>query len=279
MKSGEGNLHQGIDKVLSLFQDGSVHALTLGMVGVSEYLFKYSNITMFTSFSDETLLKRIEETKKHISAAFKDSKGKAIEVESKTSDPRVKLKTKVPNLPIFGFEASIFKEDNYAPLWEELFYRFAPALMLTILISVTMMFAPAGFVLFTKIGFAVILTLFQTIFVKAHIVTDWLRAKDSGGEKSSEEAGISQVRYDIARPQHDCRSHGDKMHCCIRIKNRCQTIRFQNAPCHICDIVTHDTQQEIPIVKLYFSQLFPGPPPKDIAIDDHQYHGSQDPDD
>lgn len=193
LKSGEGNLHQGIDKVLSLFQDGSVHALTLGMVGVSEYLFKYSNITMFTSFSDETLLKRIEETKKHISEFFKDSKEKSIEIESTTSNSRVKLKTKVPNLPIFGFEASIFKEDNYAPIWEELFYRFAPALMLTILISVTMMFAPAGFVLFTKIGFAVILTLFQTIFVKAHIVTDWLRAKDSGGEKSSEEVPETSI--------------------------------------------------------------------------------------
>lgn len=185
------NLHDGILTVLNKRTEPA--PITLGMLALSEYQFSLSNITMFTSFSDETLLERIAETKKHISAAFKDSKGKAIEVESKTSDPRVKLKTKVPNLPIFGFEASIFKEDNYAPLWEELFYRFAPALMLTILISVTMMFAPAGFVLFTKIGFAVILTLFQTIFVKAHIVTDWLRAKDSGGEKSSEEVPETSI--------------------------------------------------------------------------------------
>ena len=185
------NLHDGILTVLNKRTEPA--PITLGMLALSEYQFSLSNITMFTSFSDETLLERIAETKKHISAAFKDSKGKAIEVESKTSDPRVKLKTKVPNLPIFGFEASIFKEDNYAPIWEELFYRFAPALMLTILISVTMMFAPAGFVLFTKIGFAVILTLFQTIFVKAHIVTDWLRAKDSGGEKSSEEVPETSI--------------------------------------------------------------------------------------
>ena len=185
------NLHDGILTVLNKRTEPA--PITLGMLALSEYQFSLSNITMFTSFSDETLLERIAETKKHISAAFKDSKGKAIEVESKTSDPRVKLKTKVPNLPIFGFEASIFKEDNYAPIWEEVVYRFAPALMLTILISVTMMFAPAGFVLFTKIGFAVILTLFQTIFVKAHIVTDWLRAKDSGGEKSSEEVPETSI--------------------------------------------------------------------------------------
>ena len=175
------NLHDGILKVLN--KRGETAPLTLGMLALSEYQFDLSNITMFTSFSDETLLERIAETKKHISAAFKDSKGKAIEVESKTSDSRVKLKTKVPNLPIFGFEASVERGDKFASIWEEFFYRFVPSMVfLGVIFASTMLFpAVPAIGVIAKLVYIGVFSFIQTKFIKAHIVTDWLEAMDAGG--------------------------------------------------------------------------------------------------
>ena len=191
----EGNLHKGIKKLLRNYPEGKIPVLSLGMIGVSEYMFRDSNITMFTSFFNKTILRDLARTKKEIHD-YVNSEQTATEQQPEISEKGEEMSEQVVGegsgklssvLPVPVTEASIFKEDKYAPIWEELFYRFAPALILTVLVSVTMIFAPAGFVLFTKIGFAVILALFQKIFVKAHIVTDWLKAKDSGGKSSSEE--------------------------------------------------------------------------------------------
>ena len=183
----EGNLHKGINKLIKSFQKGSVPVLSLGMIGVSEYLFRKSNITMFTSFYSKEMLKRIAKTKEKI-AKFNNSQRKIMEAEPESSGEEEEagssvMKKKVKFLPRLVAEASVSKGDKTAPIWEEMLYRAIPAMVFSgVILALTMLFpAIPAIGVIAKLVSVGVFAFIQTKFIKAHIVTDWLEAMDAGG--------------------------------------------------------------------------------------------------
>ncbi|WP_372520647.1 HD-GYP domain-containing protein [Candidatus Ruminimicrobiellum ovillum] len=186
----EGNLHKGINKLLRNFQRGSIPVLSLGMIGLSEYLFTESNITMFTSFFDKNLLKDISEIKREIYDYVnyeQVSRKEEVKISEEKEDDSEREKEKRGKLSAFlptsVTEASVFGADKAAPVWEEVIYRAIPAMIFTgIIIAATMFFSAIPAVaIIAKMACIGIFSFFQTRFVAAHIVTDWVKAKDSGG--------------------------------------------------------------------------------------------------
>ena|GEM_PF-4321081 len=186
----EGNLHKGINKLLRNFQRGSIPVLSLGMIGLSEYLFTESNITMFTSFFDKNLLKDISEIKREIYDYVnyeQVSRKEEVKISEEKEDDSEREKEKRGKLSAFlptsVTEASVFGADKAAPIWEEVIYRAIPAMIFTGIIIAATMFFPAipAVAIIAKMVCIGIFSFFQTRFVAAHIVTDWVKAKDSGG--------------------------------------------------------------------------------------------------
>ncbi|WP_372519409.1 HD-GYP domain-containing protein [Candidatus Ruminimicrobiellum ovillum] len=186
----EGNLHKGINKLLRNFQRGSIPVLSLGMIGLSEYLFTESNITMFTSFFDKNLLKDISEIKREIYDYVnyeQVSRKEEVKISEEKEDDSEREKEKRGKLSAFlptsVTEASVFGADKAAPVWEEVIYRAIPAMIFTGIVIAATMFFPAipAVAIIAKMVCIGIFSFFQTRFVAAHIVTDWVKAKDSGG--------------------------------------------------------------------------------------------------
>lgn len=187
----EGNLHKGINRLLRNFQQGSVPVLSLGMIGISEYLFRNSNITMFTSFFDKSILRNLAEIKKEIydfahQEQVSTEEGPTISEKEEETSEQVSGESEgklSAVLPVPVTEASVFGADKAAPVWEEIIYRAIPAMIFTGVIIAATMFFPAipAVAMISKLVCVGIFSFFQTRFIAAHIVTDWVKAKDSGG--------------------------------------------------------------------------------------------------
>lgn len=193
----EGNLHKGIKRLLDKFQEGTVKVLSLGMIGVSEYLFKNSNITMFTSFFDKSTLDLIDKTREKVSKSTcfttvktdskKDSSvstEKEVTENDTVSEIKIKpLSKKVVELtiPISAGKNRIQniiinKLKKYPHIWEELFYRGGPALLASMTIFALMpLTAISNLFIIPAILFGIfIFSISQRKFIEAHILEDWI---------------------------------------------------------------------------------------------------------
>lgn len=193
----EGNLHKGIKRLLDKFQEGTVKVLSLGMIGVSEYLFKNSNITMFTSFFDKSTLDLIDKTRENVSKSTcfttvktdskKDSSvstEKEVTENDTVSEIKIKpLSKKVVELtiPISAGKNRIQniiinKLKKYPHIWEELFYRDGPALLASMTIFALMpLTAISNLFIIPAILFGIfIFSISQRKFIEAHILEDWI---------------------------------------------------------------------------------------------------------
>ncbi|MBR4632874.1 MAG: hypothetical protein IKO48_06125, partial [Elusimicrobia bacterium] len=119
----------------------------------------------------------------------KDLKGIPVEVYSRMPDGMQK----------YLYEASVFEGDKTAPIWEEIVYRFIPALLFGSLILAATIFIPPISVL----GLSLTLTdavkmvaiglfsYFQKTFIKAHVLTKQLEKKGQ-----STDAGFYKIWTD-----------------------------------------------------------------------------------
>ena len=194
-----GNLHKGIKEVLGTFQKGTVNSLSLGMLGVSEYLFRKSNITMFSSSFNGEMSNKIQSMKKKAGDSLsKYSKEKQYETEEQKIQKKDNIVTKlgIETLPIKVVEASIFSKfkdrskifetlDATAHIWEEIPYRLLPTLLIIGLQSVLLpVFGTMTWLFVIPAAFG-IFYMFQKHFIRSHIITDWLNTKKQPNEITS----------------------------------------------------------------------------------------------
>jgi len=177
----EGNLHKGMmasfEKQQSLSQDGKLSSLSLGMIGINEYLFERSNITLFTSFKNEELLDKVEREKTKIKELYSDmQKSKKASKKMKKIETVLKNKNlqQISSLPKHMVEASILSPiknsiaqafSEKAHIWEEIVFRAVPAIVA---------------VINPVVGIPLFLIM-QPLFVFSHTIVKWIVQKDSAG--------------------------------------------------------------------------------------------------
>ncbi|MBO7431957.1 MAG: hypothetical protein J6U02_03565 [Elusimicrobia bacterium] len=204
-----GNLHEGI---LQMLKEKQTSAFTLDMLVLSEYQFRFSNITMFTSFADEMATK-IEQARQETKQAFeeflfetqiKDSEQDTVQENQESSEVKKDTAKKVKVPALFGglFEASIFSDlesksrviaklSKYAHVWEEISFRAVPAMLASIIIlSFGTFLVSAGFAssLFVAYLISAVPGLFifvfaQKKFIEAHFIEDWIKTQNLSGKQ------------------------------------------------------------------------------------------------
>ena len=101
-----------------------------------------------------------------------------------------KKEDKKKKLSIFDSlrERGIFKLlDFTAPIWEEVLFRSIPTIIAFVLISL-----PFSHLLMIPLSI-IIFVLSQIQFVRSHIITDWLKTKDSGWLEELSTKGIFKI--------------------------------------------------------------------------------------
>ena len=198
----EGNLHKGMmasfEKQQSLSQEGKLSSLSLGMIGINEYLFERSNITLFTSFKNEELLDKVEREKTKIKELYSDMQ-KSKKASKKIKKIETVLKNKnlqqISSLPKHMVEASILSPiknsiaqafSEKAHIWEELLFRAVPAV-------ITVINPVIGIPLFL---------IMQPLFVFSHTIVKWVVQKDSAGiDKKAKFVKLLQTDVkDLSKP-------------------------------------------------------------------------------
>ena len=198
----EGNLHKGMmasfEKQQSLSQERKLSSLSLGMIGINEYLFERSNITIFTSFKNEELLDKVEREKTKIKELYSDmQKSKKASKKMKKIETALKNKDlqQISPLPKHMVEASILSPiknsiaqafSEKAHIWEEILFRAVPAI-------ITVINPVIGIPLFL---------IMQPLFVFSHTIVKWVVQKDSAGtDKKAKFVKLLQTDVrDLSKP-------------------------------------------------------------------------------